>query len=594
MTSSIVRVVFALVAAAAVAGCKRDGGHEDSAAKTAARPGGAAAAKPGATAATSGAKRGAEDGSNPAQFENATSSEEARDHFRRGMIALHSFWYDEASTQFEAAIAADRGFAMAYWGLAMSKSKLLWGDDDLAGGRRALSLMPPSSGLPAREKMWVAAVRALFGDGNVHSSRLAFAAAMEKIYATYPDDESTTFLAVALLATTRAEDPAGDPIRARAAQLAQSVYRRNPEHPGAAHYLIHAWDTPASAHLALKMARTFAANAPEAFHARHMPAHIFGRLGLWKEAVASCQSAWDASVTWAKRSKLSADHHDYHSLNWIIEMSFERGRRADADAAMAIFSDAVKQGLTRQNRTGYAKQVVSYLVRTGEWKRVDELLAPLGSPATDETPGGSGAGTCAAHAAQPPQSSQPPFELLERRAVVNVRVRAAAMRRDPALTRRMLAERAEVDRLLTPFYVSAQGQAYVTKLDQDRAVSDAAMMARARGDDRALLEPLGKLAEAAKAEFAAEGTAGGVLAPEEVADALLRLRRPADALAAYQSVLAQHQGRAHSLLGGARAATQAGDAATARSLYQQLLEVWTEADKDTPGLAEARKAVAGG
>jgi tetratricopeptide (TPR) repeat protein len=568
-------VAFAAVAAMAAGCSRRDPGERERAHEQ------VAAERPAGGAAAGAAGGGLEAG---------TASPEAREHFRRGLAALHSFWYDEASRQFEAAIAADRRFAMAHWGLAMSKSKLLWGDDDLAGGRRALGDMPPSSGLPARERAWIDAARALFAEGNVPTSRRAFAAAMEKVHADHPDDESTAFLAIALVATTRPGDPSAGPVRERAAALAGEVFARNPKHPGAAHYLIHALDTPAEAHRALPAARVYAAIAPEAFHARHMPAHIFSRLGMWKEAVASCQSAWDASVAWAGREHLSPDHHDFHSLSWIVEMSFERGRRSEADAAMKLFADSVKAGLNHHNRIAYAGQVLSYLGRTEEWKRVDELLAPLDAPATDDAAagGGSGAAVCGQHG---PAPAGPPMDLFERRAVLQARTRPAALRRDLAATRRLLAERAAVDRELRPFFAATQPPDYLTRLDQDRAVSEAGMMARARGDDRALLAPLGHIAERGRDEFAAEGTAGGNLAQEEIGDTLFRLGRPGEALAAYQAVLAQHPGRAHSLLGAVRAAAKAGDAAAARGFYEKLLEVWSEAEEGTPGLAEARAQV---
>ena len=575
-------------AALGAAGCKRDAGEHDKAEK--AEKAEEAPATPSAAGAQSGASAPARPSAGPARFEEASQSAEARDHFGRGMVALHSFWYDEAIAQFEAAIAADPSFAMAHWGAVMSRSKLLWGDDDLAGGRAALARMPPEDGLPPREKAWIGAVRILFGEGNVRSSRIAFAGAMEKVHAAFPDDESTTFLAVALLATTRPEDPAGAAVRERAAALAKEVYDRDPKHPGAAHYLIHAYDTPENARLALPMAQTFATTAPEAFHARHMPAHIFARLGMWKDAVASCQSAWDASVAWAARTGRTADHHDFHSLTWLIEIGFERGRRKDADAAMKLFADEVKGGVGWSNRIAYAKQVNSYAARTGEWKRVDALLAPLKGPVKDELSGGSGAGTCAEHA---PAPGQPPFALFEQRAILNTRMRAAAMRRDVAATRRLAAERTKVDEQLAPFYQATQGPAYAAKAAQDRAVSDAAMMARATADDAALIEPLGKLVVGSRAEYAAEGTAGGNLPLEELADALLRLKRTGEALSAYREVLTQHPGRARSLLGAARAARETGDQAGSRGFYQRLVAVWADADPSTPGLSEARKAIQG-
>src|SRR6185503_14780639 len=132
---------------------------------------------------------------------------------------------------------------------------------------------------------------------------------------------------------------------------------------------------------AFAAARAYAGIAPAAFHARHMPSHIFSRLGMWQDAIASCRSAWDVSVAAAKREHLDANHPDFHSLNWLVEMSFELGHRKEADAALAEFAAAVKAGLEHRQRSVYAVQVTSYMARTGEWSRADELLAPLAAPA---------------------------------------------------------------------------------------------------------------------------------------------------------------------------------------------------------------------
>jgi tetratricopeptide (TPR) repeat protein len=417
------------------------------------------------------------------------------------------------------------------------------------------------------------------------------------VHARFPDDESTAFLSIALIAAMRPEDPDAGAVRRRAADLAMDLFRRNPRHPGAAHYLIHALDTPELAHLALPAARAYAESAPEAFHARHMPAHIFVRLGMWKDAIASCRSAWDASLASADRRRLSSAHHDFHSLDWIIEMSFERGRRRDADAAMKTFADAVRRGLDRQNRTLFASKVVSYMARTREWGRADELLAPLASPAADSAAAGphSGAAACGTHgAAASPSPTAPPFALFEQRTVAMARARAASERRDLVRTRRFIAERAELEAKLRPFMDATQPPAAVARAEEERAQSVAALIARARGDDAALLTALRPFAERSKDELAAEGMAGGILAEEEIADVLLRMHRAEEALRVYEAVLSQHVGRAHALLGAARAAAKLGDRAAARAWYEKLVAVWSEADDGTPGLAEARKAVAAG
>lgn len=514
-----------------------------------------------------------------------TRSTEAREAFVRGLSALHWFWYEEAGDEFARAVAADPSFAMAHWGVAMSKIKLLWGEDDVAGARVALEAAGPSSRLEARERAWVRAATELAAGGP--QGRAAFANAMAQVHAEFPDDDSAAFLAVALLTSVAPADPRRAAVLEQAADLSEEVFRRNPKHPGGAHYLMHATDAPGKAERGLEAARASAAMAPEAFHARHMPAHIFGRLAMWKEAAASCRSAWDASVAWARRKKLSADHHDFHSLNWIIEIEFERGRRSDADAALKVYADAVRAGLDHQRRSGYANQVTSYMARTGEWARVDELLEPLDAPAAGGGAGATSAGGAGA-SCHAPATAAPPYELLERRLIAMARLRAAAMRRRLPEARRLLAERKAVDEKLRPYFEATLGPQGYAARQKVAEISDAAMLARARRDDRALLPAVQVLAEQSAYEFVDEGLAGGNLASEEMAETLVRLGRTDDAMAQYGRIIAEHPGRASALLGAARAARRAGKASDAQRLYARLVEVWSEADKTTPGLSEAR------
>ena len=294
----------------------------------------------------------------------------ARQHFARGMLALHSFWYDEAIAEMQAATKADPTFAMGWWGLAMSHARLLWQDDDLAVGRAALAKITSTEKLSAREKAWIDAARALYADGPLPVRRQAFAAALEKMHRDAPaDDEITTFDALALISAIQPDSPDATATRARAAALAMEVFQKNPQHPGAAHYIIHALDTPDLAPLALPAARAYAKIAPEAFHARHMPAHIFSRLGLWTDALASCRSAWDASVAWVKRDKLNVDKEDSHSLNWIMHLDFLLGHRKDADATLAAYGAMVRAGIGHIDRARYASWVAEYLGYTDEWSR---------------------------------------------------------------------------------------------------------------------------------------------------------------------------------------------------------------------------------
>ena len=525
-------------------------------------------------------------------FEHTEGTAEARAFFTRGLLALHSFWYDEATRQFQQAITADRQMNLAYWGLAMSHLKLLWGEDDLTAARLALSKMPNPDRLSPREQAWVMAAVELVKAGDVRTSRKRFAESLTTLHTLYPDDEAKTFLAVALLSTTRPEDPDTLEVRKRAAALASEVYARNPKHPGAAHYIIHAYDTPELASLALPHARDYARIAPAAFHARHMPAHIFSRLGMWSDAIASCHAAWDASLASARREKLSANHHDFHSLGWLIEMYFELGQRDKATAMLATFAKAVEAGLGRQHRALYATEVASFMMRTGDWARVDELLAPLAKPPVDEPIPASGSG--ATRAGEPSHcapGAASPLQLVEQLAVLDARLRAAAMQHDAAKTRKLLAE---VDALrveLRPSLAATQPKEALARIDASHARHRQVQLARATKNDRALLPLLRAQAAEVQLEVGGESNPSGFVAHDDVGDTLLRLGKPAEAVAAYQLALKTHPGRARSLLGVARAATKAGDASTARAAYEQLVKQWTAADPDLDGLAEARAAI---
>jgi hypothetical protein len=185
----------------------------------------------------------------------------------------------------------------------------------------------------------------------------------------------------------------------------------------------------------------------------------------------------------------------------------------------------------------------------------------------------------------------PPTHLFEQMAVLDTRARAAAMRRDVAKTKRYLAMIEKIAGELRPFMVATQPEQAVRKIDESRTQAQSARLARAGGNDAALIDVLRRVAVEADRSLAGEGTASGILLHEEIADALLRLKRPADAMAEYELVVRRHPGRARSMLGAARAAAQAGNQVASHDWYRQLLKLWSEADENTEGLEEARKAL---
>ncbi len=517
-------------------------------------------------------------------FALSEGTPEARAHFARGMLALHSFWYDEALRAFGAAAAADPTLDMAYWGLAMSHLKLLWGEDDVGAAETALRRITSFESLPDRERDWVSAAVALIDAKDVRTSRAQFVAAMEVVHAKHPDDESATFLALAILAKMRPDDPDQNAQRERAVGLASAVFARNPNHPGAAHYIIHAYDTPEHAARALPHARKYAEIAPEAFHARHMPAHIFSRLGMWPEAIKSCEAAWQASEANLTKHEAPASSLDFHSLAWLAEMPFELGRASEAEKWLTLFADHVRRGLPRPLRIQYAVLVESFLARTGQWKRADELLAPLDAPPQDD--GGHGA-----HAHGPAMAGAPPYEHLERLARIETRQRAASMLGDRATTQRLLREGDAVRKEMRPALVASQPPAAVAEIDRSSDRRRRGTLARVAKDGRALLAVLRETQAEVAADTGGESNPSAFIVDEQIADTLLGLGDAKAALAAYDAVTKRHPKRARALLGAARAAAKAGDAATARARYQELLELWSGAEEGTEGLAEARAGI---
>jgi hypothetical protein len=307
---------------------------------------------------------------------------------------------------------------------------------------------------------------------------------------------------------------------------------------------------------------------------------------MWREALASCESAWQASVEWASREHLPREKRDYHSLNWRVEIAFELGQRRTADAALATFAEDVRAGLGPSQRGLYAWQVLSYLARTGDASQVETLLAPLSAPATTRADPGGGV-SC--HGGQAPA---PPWEALEQLATTSARTFAAAMRHDVAGTSRGVAEMEGLRKQTRVYAEGVDGPAAYAKERQVQGLIAKAWVAMARKSDRDLVAALRKAAAVEDSFPAGEGTASGTLTHEQLGDALLRTGDAQAARKEYELVVRKHAGRAHALLGAARAAAKAGDTAGARGFYARLLEVWASADPDFPGVAEAKQALA--
>src|SRR5436190_8320952 len=242
---------------------------------------------------------------------------DAQQHFDQAMLYQHSFWYRASQKSFEEALKADPECAIAYWGIALS---LLYNPHvappakNLAEGAAALAKGKSPSAKTQRERDYIDALGAMYADYDKvdHRTRvLAYLKAMEQLAQRYPDDdEAQIYYALALnVAAPPADKTYANQLKGAA--ILEKIWSRQPEHPGVAHYLIHLYDAPALAQNGLPAARRYAKVAPAAAHARHMPSHIFTRVGYWPDSIAS-------NLVAARAAKADNDSSDQlHAMDYL-------------------------------------------------------------------------------------------------------------------------------------------------------------------------------------------------------------------------------------------------------------------------------------
>src|SRR5687767_87523 len=309
-----------------------------------------------------------------------SGSPAAQPHFIKGVLLMHSFEYDDAREAFVEAQKADPNFAMAYWGEAMTFNHAGWQRTSPDLATAALNKLAPSADArrakapTEKEKDWLGAVERLYGTGDASTSLsagklardLAYADAMKRMLDKYPaDDEVRSFYALALLGTSHAGRDFS--IYMRAAALVEQVYAKNPQHPGAAHYLIHAYDDPIHAPLGLRYADAYSKIAPAASHALHMPSHIYVAMGMWDESAAINERSVKAADTRRDEKKLDVDARGFHALLWLVYSYTQQGRYEDARGVMAQLEAAAKESGSERTRSHLALARAAWLVETRKW-----------------------------------------------------------------------------------------------------------------------------------------------------------------------------------------------------------------------------------
>ena len=505
----------------------------------------------------------------------------AQPHFLRGVAALHSFWYEEAMESFQTALRLDPGFAMAWWGVAMTYRRPFVPGTDVEAGRRALAQIRAPMALTARERAYVEALRAWYAGETPAERAQAHAVAMREVHRAYPDDQdAAAFHALSLLGQDWPDENTLARHRA-AGEIVAAVYRQNPQHPGAAHYHIHSYDDPELATQGLVAARHYAAIAPDAAHALHMPSHIFLHLGLWPETTASNEAAWAASEAWVKRKGLGPAHRDYHNLHWLIYSCLQEGRYAKAARLVDEFRE-MRKDMPPETHFFFQRAVAAYVVDTNGWDRADALFAAppvVPSPAVVGLKVPVGVELCGVDAVRPAPTGAAGLQPADIPSFI--RTLAAATRGASDLDERLARLRA-----------SAGGDEAMPEFWRIRVLEIMAVRSARLGQ---FDEAVTALREATKIEEdlgIPPGPPAAYKPPHELfGEILLRAGRPAEAAAQFEIALRRHPNRARSLLGEAQARVAMSDPRATLGSYRRLLAVWEKADADLAELREARAYV---
>jgi tetratricopeptide (TPR) repeat protein len=513
-------------------------------------------------------------------FPTSTRSPQAQAAFERGMLWLHLFEDEHAVAEFQKAEQLDPGFALAYWGEAMTHTRGLWAIDDADGGRAVLAKLGPtpqarSAKAPtAREKAFLDTGEQLFGPGSVHERDTRFLAAATALAKAYPqDDEAQLLHALALLTIPRGERDL--PMYLQAAEISRRVLAHNPQHPGAAHYWIHGMDDPAHAQGALEAARALAKIAPGAGHAQHMTSHIFMALGMWDDVIAANSEAMRVVNQQAFQDRGRPDAGCGHYGEWLQYAYFQAGRHREAQQQLA---DCVREGgtivawaLTRPRADAKPVDVLNGYTQSQRMSLMTmRATSVVESPADRPYDGGLRLDTGDLGRTAAWDAFARGYAALQANNVDAAR---------SALTAMQAVSQAPKGNLDDEF---PDEDAYLGIL---AAMLEGGIAAQDGRADAGLAQ-----VRAAAARYDALPFAFGppvvVKPPHEFAgDLLLWMARPKDALAEYDAALKLAPNRALSLLGRVQALQTMGNAAGAAQARATLAAMWHGADADMPLLA---------
>lgn len=495
-------------------------------------------------------------------------SEKVKKDFDLAIALLHSFEYDEAEKVFVKIIDEEPDCAIAYWGAAMANYHPLWAPPtrpELEKGAKLIAIARSNGEKSGREEAYINAMATFYKDWQTvdHRKRsLAFEQAMEKVYNKFPaDKEAAVFYALTI---TAAADPADKTYsrQKKAVDILNKIYPGQPNHPGIVHYLIHSYDYPALAQLALAEARKYAAIAPSSAHAQHMPSHIFTRLGLWQECINSNKDAAESAKCYAESTGIKGHwDEELHALDYLVYGYLQQGDN-DSAKKQLDYLHSIKEVSPVNFKVAYAfaASPARFLLENKMWKEAATLRPYPANFAWEQYPW--------------------------QKAIIHfTRLLGSAH------TGRLDSARYELKMLHTMRdTLSAQKDAYKVNQVQIQINSGEAWILFKEGKNNEALQMMTLAADMEDKTQKHSVTPGEVIpARELLGDMLMAMDQPAKAQEAYEADLKEHAGRFNGLYGAGLAAERSKNTEKANLYYSQLMSIAKPSRESRPELEAVRK-----
>ncbi len=496
-------------------------------------------------------------------------NEEAKPQVERGVALLHHMTYHGARSEFLTATQKDPDCAMGYWGQAMSYIHPLWSDapnkQDFAAGHALIDKARNQVNTTDREKAYIEAAAAYYEGGwsKKEAQNLKnFETEWRQVYQQFPEDvEAASFYALAHMAIASPGDKSYTKQK-QAGAIAEKVLTRLPDHPGAHHYIIHAYDYPPLAPKALKTARSYGDIAPAIPHALHMPTHIFTRLGLWQESITMNKRSAAAALKHPAGSKISL--HYPHALDYL---AYAYLQKADDHSARQIMEEMLNQKDAFQTHiaASYAFTAIParFALERQQWEEASALESGL-----------------------PDNYSLEKFPAME---AVTYFARALGASRVGNIKKANQA----IEKL-TAFHEKAKStSAYWAKQIEIQRFSAMAWVEYQKGRKKEALKVMRQAADLESSTDKHPVTPGEILpARELLGDMLLDMGRYAQARLAYETALKRSPNRLNSLYGAALAAEQGNDEKGAKKYYRKIVEMTGKVTTDRKQVKKAKQYLA--